>query len=86
MTRHQQQLRADIKEPAQGPRCQRQSISCEEGVHAECGGEDEPCGGVRVVWSEESDGEDSEKDGLLMNLEGEEEEGEGRGNLLRDTE
>ena len=39
-----------------------------------------------MVWSEESDGEDSKEDGLLMNLEGEEEEGEGRGNLLRDME
>lgn len=41
---------------------------------------------MRVVYSEESDGEDGEEDGLLMNLEGKEEEGERRGNLLRDTE
>ena len=36
-----------------------------------------------MVWSEEGDREDSEEDGLLMHLEGEEEEGEGRGDLLR---
>ena len=36
---------------------------------------------MRVVCGEESDGESGEKDRLLVYLEGEEEEGEGGGDL-----
>ena len=61
-------------QPTHGPAGERKTVTCGEGVHGEESQQLEPGDGVRVMMGEEGAGEGGEEDGLLVDLEGEQEE------------